>query len=165
LPGKQNCTVLLLGAGGAGRAVARALLNLGVPEVLIFDTDARRARDLVSLINHGVPAGSAAIVENLEAAVGRCEGIVNASPVGMAKYPGLPLPESALTARHWVADIVYFPERTELVKLAEALGCPTLRGTGMAVFQAAKSFELFSGLSPDKERMMRSYKFTAPGVV
>ena len=58
----------------------------------------------------------------------------------------------------WVADIVYFPLVTELLRNARAIGCRTMGGGGMAVFQAADAFRLFSGLEPDAERMMRHFE-------
>jgi shikimate dehydrogenase len=162
LPGRQGDRVLLLGAGGAGRAVGRALLNLGLQRILIYDANQERAERLAGVLNRGQTAGRTEWVRDVQAAMGEVDGIVNATPVGMEKYHGVPLPRSALTPRHWVADIVYFPERTELVALAEGIGCPTLRGSGMAVFQAAKAFELFSNMRPDCDRMLQSYQFTAP---
>jgi shikimate dehydrogenase len=75
----------------------------------------------------------------------------------MTKLPGLPLPAALLRAELWVADIVYFPLKTELLRTARAIGCRTVDGGGMAVFQAAGAFELFTGLAPDAERMRRHF--------
>ena len=58
----------------------------------------------------------------------------------------------------WVADIVYLPLETELLRSARALGCRTLTGGGMAVFQAVGAFQLFAGIAPDAERMMRHFE-------
>jgi shikimate dehydrogenase len=85
------------------------------------------------------------------------DGVVNCTPVGMAKYPGLPLPPELLRPAHWVAEIVYFPLETELLRTARALGCATLDGGGMAVFQAVGAFRLFTGLEPDAGRMLRHF--------
>ena len=85
--------------------------------------------------------------------VAAADGIVNATPVGMAKYPGLPLPGEQLQRRHYVADIVYFPLETELLRQARRIGCRTLSGEGMAVYQAVRAFEHFTGLVPDVDRM------------
>ena len=79
--------------------------------------------------------------------------LVNATPVGMAKYPGMPFPPGLLRHRHWVAEIVYFPVETELLKSARALGCRALPGTGMAIYQAVRAFELFTGRKPDRHAM------------
>jgi shikimate dehydrogenase len=85
------------------------------------------------------------------------DGLVNCTPVGMAKLPGLPLPAALLRPALWVAEIIYFPLETELLRAARALGCRTLDGAGMAVFQAAGAFRLFTGIAPDAERMLRHF--------
>ena len=85
------------------------------------------------------------------------DGMVNATPVGMAKFPGLPLPADLLSPDLWVADIVYFPLQTQLLVEAKKRGCRTLSGAGMAVFQAAGAFRLFSGAEPDASRMLAHF--------
>jgi shikimate dehydrogenase len=91
-------------------------------------------------------------------AVSEADGIVNATPLGMAKYPGTAVPAGLLRPGLWVADIVYFPLETELLKEARARGCRTMAGGGMAVFQAAGAFRLFTGLEPDAERMLAHFR-------
>jgi shikimate dehydrogenase len=85
------------------------------------------------------------------------DGLVHCTPTGMAAHPGLPLPAALLRPALWVAEIVYFPLETELLRVARALGCRTLDGGGMAVFQAAEAFRLFTGITPDAERMLRHF--------
>ena len=85
------------------------------------------------------------------------DGVVNATPVGMAKFPGLPLAADLLRPELWVADVVYFPLQTELLDEAQRRGCRTMSGAGMAVWQAAGAFRLFSGVEPDTERMLRHF--------
>jgi shikimate dehydrogenase len=75
----------------------------------------------------------------------------------MESRPGLPLPAALLRAELWVAEVVYFPIETELLRRARALGCRTLDGSGMAVGQAVEAFRLFTGLSPDPDRMRRFF--------
>ena len=84
-------------------------------------------------------------------------GVVNTTPVGMAKFPGTPFPVSWLDPRQWVSDIIYFPLETELLRAARALGCRTLDGSGMNVFQAAEAFRLFTGLTPDPAALRRHF--------
>jgi shikimate dehydrogenase len=81
--------------------------------------------------------------------------LVNATPVGMAKYPGTPIPREWLREDLWVADIVYFPPETVLLATARASGARTLSGVGMAVYQAAMAFELFTGRPADADQMAR----------
>ena len=91
------------------------------------------------------------------AAAGEANGIVNCTPVGMEKHPGLPLSAAAIDPRQWVADIVYFPLETELLRAARAQGCRSLDGSGMAVFQAVRAFELFTGRPADPNRMKATF--------
>jgi shikimate dehydrogenase len=72
----------------------------------------------------------------------------------MAAHPGVPFPAGLLRAELWVAEVVYRPLETELVRAARAGGCAVLDGGGMAVFQAADAFRLFTGCEPDVSRML-----------
>src|SRR6266545_2760143 len=124
--------VVLLGAGGAGSAVARAALQIGVTRLVIHDVVYTRA-------------------------IALADRLIQATPIGMLGHPGLPLPIELLRPAHWVAEIIYFPLETELLKSARLLGCRTLDGGGMVVFQAAEAFRLFTGVAPDYERMLRCF--------
>jgi shikimate dehydrogenase len=75
----------------------------------------------------------------------------------MAANPHAPVDTSRLSARQWVADIVYFPIETELLRAARARGCATLDGGRMAVYQAAAAFEIFTGRKADRARMLESF--------
>ena len=149
--------VLQLGAGGAGAAVAHALLTLGTDELAIADTDRERAERLAGELSARFGEGRAVVAGRPEEAVEASDGVVNATPIGMAKYPGTPLPVDRLRPDLWVADIIYFPLETEFLRAARAIGCRTMGGGGMAVFQAVGAFRLFTGLEPDPERMLRHF--------
>ena len=153
LPGVQRDRVVQLGAGGAGSAVAQALLAEGVRDLAIADTDPARAEALAARFG----AGRARVSADLAADVAAADGIVNCTPVGMAKLPGTPLPVALLHPRLWVAEIIYFPLETELLRAARDIGCRTLDGGGMAVFQAAGAFRLFTGREPDAARMLAHF--------
>jgi shikimate dehydrogenase len=75
----------------------------------------------------------------------------------MAAHPGLPLPETLLDPRLWVAEIVYRPLDTALLRAARRRGCDTLDGGRMAVYQAVDAFALFTGVTPDADRMIRHF--------
>jgi shikimate dehydrogenase len=150
--------VVQFGAGGAGAAVAHALLTSGVGELAIVDTAPGRAQQLAHDLAGRFGAGRAHAAYDAASAVRAADGIVNTTPIGMAKYPGMPLARELLRADLWVADIVYLPLETELLRNARAIGCRTMGGGGMAVFQAADAFRLFSGLEPDPERMIRHFE-------
>ncbi|WP_201859965.1 shikimate dehydrogenase [Microvirga soli] len=157
LPDVRIDRVVQFGAGGAGAAVAHALLSLGAGEITLVDTDQVRAQDLAAGLRerfgeHRATAGAATL--DLMAAA---DGIVNTTPLGMAKYPGMAVQADLLRPDMWVADIVYFPMETELLRQARVRGCRTMSGGGMAVFQAVGAFRLFTGFEADAERMLRHF--------
>lgn len=137
--------------------MARALLLEGVDNLTIFDVDASRAEQLVDNLNKHIPGGRATTGGDLDIALNSADGLVNTTPMGMAKFPGMPVPRRLLRPELWVADVVYFPLETELLQAARELGCQTLGGGAMAVFQAVKAFELFTGITPDADRMSRHF--------
>ena len=147
--------VVLFGAGGAGAAVAHALLRLEVGVLGIVDTDAARAEGLAAALCERFGAGRACVAE--ASALAQADGMVNATPVGMDKYPGMPMDSALLRPALWVADIIYFPFETALLRAARALGCRTMGGGGMAVFQAVEAFRLFTGIVPDAGRMAENF--------
>ncbi|MBV1777768.1 shikimate dehydrogenase [Paeniglutamicibacter sp. ABSL32-1] len=156
--GTGHHTVVLFGAGGAGSAVASALLDHGVVRLRIIDTDQGRREDLRRLLVRSLPDRSdrtidVAGTDMAEAWVGEAQGVVNATPIGMEHIPGTPFDVSWLTASHWVADVIYRPVVTELLAAAEVLGSPVVKGTAMLIEQAADTFLLVTGLSPERGRM------------
>jgi len=150
--------VVQMGAGGAGAAVAHALLSEGVRQLTIFDVDRERAESLANNLNQHFGASRAQAGADLPGALAQADGLVNTTPMGMAKLPGSPVPAGLLRREMWVAEIVYFPLETELLRDARNLGCRTLDGGNMAVFQAVKAFELFSGVVADAQRMLEHFQ-------
>jgi shikimate dehydrogenase len=167
LPGAALDHVVLIGAGGAGSAVAHALLSLGAERLYVVDVDADRAAALAESLcgRFGAARARGAGAADIGEALAGADGLVHATPTGMAAHPGLPLPAELLDPRLWVADIVYRPLETALVRTARSLGCRVLDGGGMAVFQAVDSFRLFTGIDPDAERMLTHFAdlVAAPG--
>lgn len=145
--------VVQLGAGGAGAAVAHALLGEGVGELAIGDVEPEKAQAVADGLNRRFGAGRARVAADLAADVAAADGLVNCTPIGMAKLPGAPLDVALLHPRLWVSEVIYFPLETALLKAARALGCRTSDGGGMAVFQAVGAFRHFTGLEPDAARM------------
>jgi shikimate dehydrogenase len=148
---------VLVGAGGAGTAVAHALAGLGMRQLRVVDTDTGRAERLAGSVRReglelviGTPA-------ELPRLVTAASGLVNATPMGMAAHPGSPVDPTLLRDDLWVADIVYRPLLTELVREASARGCRVLTGAGMAINQAADSFELITGRPADRSAMTRDF--------
>ena len=156
LPDAPLERVVQLGAGGAGAAVAHATLTLGAGRVTVVDALPERAAALAASLNRHFGEGRAAgaCPDRLPELLTGADGIVHATPTGMAAHPGLPLPAGLLHPGLWVAEVVYRPLETELLRTARALGCATLDGGGMAVFQAVDAFRLFTGREPDAVRML-----------
>jgi shikimate dehydrogenase len=157
LPDVETRKVVVVGAGGAGSAVAHALLSLGAERLVVVDVNSQRAAALAaSLCEHHGPDRAGAS-EDLAAALADADGLVHATPTGMAASPRLPFESDLLREELWVAEVVYRPLETELLRHARRLGCRTLDGGAMAVFQAALSFALFTGIEPNRERMLRHF--------
>lgn len=152
LPGADLGCVVLLGAGGAGSAIAHAVLRLGAARLRIVDADAAKAQGLADALNALYGAKVQAFTDPAPALEG-ATGLVHATPTGTAKQPGLPLPARLLRPSLWVSEIVYFPIETALLKAARAAGCATVDGGTMAVGQAIGAFELFTGLKADPQRV------------
>jgi shikimate dehydrogenase len=150
--------VVQIGAGGGGSATAFALMNLGTAKLVVHDQDRSRADALISRVIERFGADRVERCADLEISLGVCDGVVNASPMGMAEYPGMALPAGSLRSEMWVADIVYFPLETELLKTAQATGCRVMNGSGMAVSQAVGAFEIFTAREADTERMLAVFR-------
>jgi len=153
LPHADLARVVLLGAGGAGSAIAHSVLQLGAARLSIIDVDGERAQRLAIALNGRFGAARARAGSDVAAVIGDATGLIHATPTGMDKLPGLPLPESLLRPQLWVSEVVYFPLDTPLLQAARSRGCATVDGGTMAVGQAVGAFELFTGLAPDAQRM------------
>ncbi len=153
LPNARRDRAMLIGAGGAGVAVAHAALKLGIGRLDIFDQDVDRSARLAHDLNTRFGEGRAMPAKTPAAVLGNADGLIHATPVGMPAHPGIPVDPGLIMSRHWVADIVYMPLITRLIETAAGKGCQTLPGGGMAIFQAVGAFRLFCGREPDAERM------------
>jgi shikimate dehydrogenase len=149
--------VVQMGAGGAAAAVAFALLSSGVGQLTVFDIEPRRANELSAKMSAHFGAGRAVPGKDIAAAAKTADGLVNTTPVGMEKLPGMPVQAEVLRRDLWVSEIIYFPLETELLRHARALGARTVDGGGMAVFQAVAAFRLFTGVEPDSDRMLAHF--------
>jgi shikimate dehydrogenase len=156
LPQADLGCVVLLGAGGAGSAVAHAACRLGVEQLRVVDVDLARAQALVQALN-GRYGERASAHGEVAAALPGATGLIHATPTGMAKLPGAALPLELLRGDLWVSEVVYFPIETELLRAARRVGCATVDGGTMAVGQAVGAFELFTGRQPDAARMERHF--------
>jgi shikimate dehydrogenase len=157
LPGAETSRIVQLGAGGAGSATAYAALRMGAGHITVVDLDRGRGAALAARLAAIFGESRVCAGEDAAAAVAVADGLIHATPVGMLGFPGMPLPAELLRGELWVAEVVYFPLETELLRAARRAGCRTLDGGGMAVWQAAEAFRLFSGIEADAERMRRHF--------
>lgn len=150
-------TVVQVGAGGVGGATATAMMMLGANQVKLYDIDQQRASDLAKRLSANFGTGRVEVINDVKEALSNADGLINATPVGMSGKPRMPIAPNVLHARLWVADVIYFPLETELLRTAREVGCKTVNGSGMVVLQAAAGFKSFTGLEADKERMLINF--------
>ncbi len=146
----QGQTALMIGAGGAARAVAYALLKAGVGKLMIYNRSQARAQ---ALANDFSELGQIFVLAKTELSdrAKSADLLVNCSSVGMAKEgcdPNIsPLPATALPRTGLVCDIIYRPAQTKLLRDASSQGLKTQNGLAMLVYQGAESFKAWTGLS------------------
>lgn len=155
----QGQVIVMLGAGGAARAILYALLQNDVARVYLYNRTTKKA---AALAQNFAPPGKVVIVTepDLRAALAECTLLINTTSVGMA-HDGMdpdisPLPDNLLPERGFVADIVYRPARTRLLRQAEAAGLETQNGLPMLAFQGAESFGCWTGRDAPVEVMLRT---------
>ena len=153
----QGATVVQVGAGGAGRAVAFALMDLGVAALIIHDLDSARANALKADLSVHYGNSCCRITNDLARDIAGADGVVNTTQIGMGGFPGNPVPMSTFRAAHWAADVIYTPVETEFIKAAVAKGARVLTGGGMCVHQSVEAFRLFTGVEPDLALLRRSF--------
>lgn len=147
--------VVLLGTGGAGSAVATALAQHRVGELVLVDQIAERASALADQVSAlELTTVHAAGLDGLAGTLSGADLVVNATPIGMAAHPGAPFDVALLADDSRVADIVYRPAQTRLLEAARARGLRTMSGLGMAMHQAADAFEIFTGERADRVAML-----------
>ncbi|MFD1811162.1 shikimate dehydrogenase [Rhodococcus gannanensis] len=152
--------VVQLGAGGAGVAVAYATMKRGAETFTVIDADPTRSAALADRLRSQFPGRTVASggLTDVPDAVRSANGLVHATPIGMAAHPGIALDPELLRPDLWVADVVYRPTETELLRRARALGARTVSGIGMTVGQAVDSFRIFTGREADEARMSAHMK-------
>jgi shikimate dehydrogenase len=146
--------VALIGAGGVGKAIAFALAGLKVAGLRIYDSERARAERLATLLH---PSHGVVVVDSVEQALQGAAGLVNGTPVGMLPNLATPVPDALLHDGLWVADAVYSPLWTPLLKAAKAKGARVMTGRELAIYQAADAFELFTGVAPSVTAMGNAF--------
>jgi shikimate dehydrogenase len=158
LPGADLSRVVLFGCGGAGSAIAHAVLGLGAASLQLLDIDRERAHALALDLNRRYGGHRAELAGDLALTMEQATGLIHATPIGMGKRGGTPLPETLLRPQLWLSEAVYVPLETPLLAAARRAGCRTMDGGHMNVGQAAGAFRLFTGLTPDIARMEAHFR-------
>jgi shikimate dehydrogenase len=149
----QGGKVLVLGAGGAARAVIAGLLEEGVKQIEIANRTESRGQALAGHFGTKVTAHTwSEIPQHLPA----CDLLVNATLLGMDGQPALDISLDGLPVHAAVADIVYVPLETDLLRRARNRGHPVVDGLGMLLHQAVPGFELWFGVRPEVTSELRA---------
>ena len=159
LPSADTNSVVQVGAGGAGAAVAFGLLGAGARRLVIADIEPARAESLAARLAPHFPGSEivATRTDSISESIRKADGLVNTTPVGMTGHPGIPVDPDLLHPRLWVADVIYRPLETALLAAARTKGCAVLDGGWMVVGQAAAAFELFTGVPADADHMLATF--------
>ena len=158
LPDADLSRVVLLGAGGDGSAIAHSVCRMGTDSLVVVDSNRARAAALAAELSRQYGAVRVSVAADCAAALQGANGLIHATPTGMEKWPGLPLPAGLLRPALWVAEIVYFPLETALLQAARGMGCRIVDGGTMAVGQALGAFELFTGRVADAARINAHFR-------
>jgi shikimate dehydrogenase len=158
----SGCNVLLLGAGGAARAVVVAMRQGGAASLTIANRTLEHARDLAALGGESLSVGVCALdpsSEQLRDAMAHAGLVIHSTPLGMRHGPGervSPLPSELFRPGQVAFDLVYVPERTPFLEAAERAGVRTIGGLAMLVYQGAESFRLWTGQEPPLDVMFEA---------
>ncbi|MCX7646093.1 MAG: NAD(P)-binding domain-containing protein [Rhodobacteraceae bacterium] len=148
-------TVLMIGTGGVGRAVAFALVALGAREIRLVDREPAKAEALAAALRQAAPATLVTIRPEAGAAAAGATGLVNCTPVGMVGHEGTPLPRQAMRGAGWAFDAVYTPADTEFLKDAAAEGLEVISGWELFFWQGVHAWHLFAGRPLDEAALRR----------
>jgi shikimate dehydrogenase len=142
--------VLMIGAGGVGRAVAFGLAALGAAEIVLHDADLAKVVLLARAVGAQFPDVAVRAAEPGQLAdLSGLDGVVNCTPLGMVGRPGSVLPDGVRGAPSWAFDAVYTPDQTQFRAQVEKMGATFLSGYDLYFHQGVQAFEIFSGKKPD----------------
>lgn len=146
----QGRTVLLLGAGGAAKAVGHALVAAGAGRIIVCARRLERAAALAAQLP-GCGEGIVLAQDAIQQAASACDLLVNATPLGMAGSPAFARLDflQAMPPHAVVYDLVYHPRRTALLEAAARQGLRTVGGIDLLIRQAVRAFTFFTGETPD----------------
>ncbi|MDZ4197850.1 MAG: shikimate dehydrogenase [Kiritimatiellia bacterium] len=148
--GPEGRSFFVLGAGGAGRAVALTAAAAGAASVVLTDVDSDRARRVAREIRDRCQACEARAVpaDQAETSASACDWIVQATPLGLRPDDPLPLPPRTFHPAHRVFDLVYGRADTPTTRAAREAGARASTGLDMLLYQGVRSFEIWTGQTP-----------------
>jgi len=150
--GRSPAAVAIVGAGGVGRAIAFALLDLHAREIRLFDHDAHKSAAVATALREQTKT-RVLVCRSLEEATRGAEGLVNATPLGMHQHPGTPIPSDLIDAQSWAFDAIYTPTDTRFLLDCAAAGLEVLYGHELFFYQGVDAFEIFTGVAVDEARL------------
>lgn len=148
--------VLMIGAGGVGKAIAFALVALGLEEIRIVDRDLTRAAALADALTSERPELLTVTGHNAADLSAGASGLVNGTPVGMTGYEGTPLERAAMRGAAWVFDAVYTPMETQFLADAAAEGLQVISGYELFIGQGVDAWRIFTDLPVDEQRLRKA---------
>jgi shikimate dehydrogenase len=140
--------VAMAGAGGVAQAIGPALCELGARKIILWDVVPEKAQALADRIG---PMAEAVAAAEAAQAVRHADGLVNATALGMAEYPGSSIALDLLGAQRWAFDAVYTPTNTVFLRAAKEAGLKTISGFDLFRHMAVGSFQAYTGIRPDAE--------------
>lgn len=152
---KAPGTVLMIGGGGVGRAVAFGLVALGVTELRLADRDLPKAQVLADELRAAAPSLVVQVGTDATQMADGAQGLINCTPVGMVGYDGTPLPANHMQGAEWAFDAVYTPVDTQFLKDAAANGLQILSGYELFIGQGVDAWRIFTGLPLDVAQLRK----------
>ena len=144
----EDRTVMLLGAGGAARAIAVQLCLSSIRRLYLANRTPTRAEGLAAFLKQNFPYADISVITMGESSLAThlpyTDIVVNATSIGMHAHDPMILPSTELGPRHLVCDIVYRPLHTLLLRAAQRQGARTVDGLGMLLHQGAQAFEIWT---------------------
>jgi shikimate dehydrogenase len=151
--------VAMAGAGGVAQAIGPALIELGARKISLWDVVPEKALALADKIG---PAAEALPADEAPRAIGQVDGLVNATALGMAQYPGSAIAPALMDGQRWAFDAVYTPSNTEFLLAAAEAGLNTISGFDLFRHMAIGSFEAYTGIRPDTKKTLAALATLRP---
>ena len=146
--------IALIGIGGVGRAIGYALTQIGARELRVFDADRTSAIKLANAMGGLI---GIRVCDSVAQALDGAGVLINGTPIGMLPNRDCPVPVELIHADLWVADAVYTPLWTPLLRIARERGCRVMTGRELCVAQAVDAFRLFTGREPSRDVIAQAF--------